>query len=761
MTKISFRLVRSTLLASAMLVPVTAYAADDAPDAAPGEIVVTARYRDESIQQVPIAITAVSGASLNERGIHNLQDLSATIPSVDFRTSASNKDRSVFVRGVGTISTSPGVESSVSTVVDGVVLARPGQATLDVGEVSRIEVLRGPQGTLFGKNSSAGVINVVTAAPSEAFHAYTEGTATTDEEYRLKAGVTGSIASNVTARIDGLYAKYDGNVRNLNTGSKVNGYERYGVRGKIEARPTETLKLSLAGDYLHSYDDATSVYTSTSQTAYPTGTVTNSAPLAAFLSGAGITPSGSNRELSTNFDTNVRDKNYGGSLTGELQLGDYSITSITAYREWKNRQHQDNDGLSQLSATFPQIEDYGKLASSQLSQELRLTSPKGGLIDYVVGAYYMRAKTDETYTRTVTRLISGTAVPVTGVANYGVLSKNYAVFGEANLNFTSWLRAFAGYRSIWDDLSYYHERTSTNDPTNSGSSSLDITSIRAYHQSQGSTSQRGDSYRGGIQADVTSATHAYFTYGRGYKGPAYNVYFNMRSLNATTPLDEIVLKPETSDSFEAGIKGTALDGQVTYAVAVYHTKFHNYQANYNDVVGGAQVTRLINAGTVESKGVELEFGLHPIPGLSLDTSLAYTDARVVHFNCPVGAPTSCDIDGQPLPFAPKWKLYSNLSYRFALTDSLNLEIQSDVLLKSKTQYSLTQTPSTVQPGYVIWNASVALLGADDSWQVRGFVKNLTNRHYATLLANGVLAGTSRFVPRDDKRYGGIMLRKGF
>jgi iron complex outermembrane receptor protein len=765
MTVSPIRAARAFLLASAVLIPATAYA-DEAPAdttaSVPGEIVVTARYRDESIQQVPIAITAVSGQSLNDRGIHNLQDLSATIPSVDFRTSASNKDRSVFIRGVGTISTSPGVESSVSTVVDGVVLARPGQATLDVGEVSRIEVLRGPQGTLFGKNASAGVINVVTAAPSDQFHAYAEGTATTDDEYRVKAGVTGALAENVTARIDGLYANYAGNVRNVYTGHKVNGYERYGVRGKIEARPTDTLKLTLAGDYLHSYDDTNGgVYAATSQTAYPTGTVTNNAALASFLTGQGITASKSNRKASTSFDTDVRDKNYGGSLTADLELGDYTVTSITAYRQWKNRQHQDTDGLSQLSATFPQIEDWGKLSSSQFSQELRLTSPKGKFIDYVVGAYYMRAKTDEDYTRTTTRLLSGVSVPVTGVADYGVLSNNYAVFGEANLNFTSWLRAFAGYRSTWDDLSYYHQRVSSNDPTNSGASSLDVTSIRAYHKSQGSTSQRGDSYRGGIQADITPDTHAYFTYSHGYKGPAYNVYFNMRSLNATTPLDEIVLKPETSDSYEIGVKGTALDHTITYALAVYQTKFHNYQANYNDVVAGAQVTRLINAGTVESKGVELDFGLHPIPGLSLDTSLAYDDAKVVNFNCPVGAPTSCDVNGQPLPFAPKWKLYSNLSYRFALSDSLDLEIQSDVSLKSKTQYSLTETPSTIQPSYVIWNASVALLGADDGWQMRGFVKNITNQHYATLLANGGLAGTVRFVPRDDQRYGGVMLRKDF
>lgn len=761
MTMTPLRAARTLLLASAVIFPAAAYA-DEAPESTSGEIVVTARYRDESLQQVPIAITAVSGESLNDRAIHNLQDLSATVPSVDFRNGASNKDRTVFVRGVGTISTSPGVESSVSTVLDGVVLTRPGQATLDIGEVSRIEVLRGPQGTLFGKNASAGVISVVTAAPSQQFHAYAEGSATTDEEYRIKAGVTGGIAPNVAARIDGLYANYDGNVRNVTTGNEVNGYERYGARAKIEATPTDTLKLTLSGDYLYSHDTTPSgVYARTSQIAYPTGAVTNSPALAAFLASKGITAGPENREVSTDFDTDVRDKNYGGSLTAEWGLGDYTVTSITAYREWKNRQHQDYDALSQLSATFPEGDDYGIVNNHQFSQELRLTSPKGKFIDYVVGAYYLHAKTDEVYTRTLTRLISGAENVVTGVANYGVKSDNYALFGEANLNFTPWLRAIAGYRSTWDDLGYYHVRTSTNDPTNSGATALDVAGIRAYHNSAGSTSTRGDSYRGGLQADFLPGNQAYFTYSRGYKGPAYNAYFNMRSLNATTPLDEIALKPETSDSFEGGIKGSALNHQITYALAVYSTKFHNYQANYNDVVGGAQVTRLINAGTVQTKGVELDFGLRPIPGLSLDTSVAYTDAKVLNFICPEGAPSSCNINGQVLPFAPKWKLYSNAAYRFALSNSLDLEVQSDITLKSRTQYQLTQTPGTIQPGYYIWNASVALIGTTGDWQLRGFVKNITNQSYSNFLANGTLAGIVRYVPRDDKRYAGIMLRKDF
>nr|WP_260929665.1 TonB-dependent receptor plug domain-containing protein [Novosphingobium sp. 9] len=382
-------LARTLLLLGAAIAPLalaTPALADDAaaqgeqPSAGVndnGEIIVTSRYRNETLQNVPIAISAVSGQTLNDRQINNVQDLSAIVPSVSFRDGASNKDRTIFIRGVGTISTSPGVESSVSTVVDGVVLTRPGQATLDVGEVERIEVLRGPQGTLFGKNASAGVVNIVTAGPSEQFHAYAEGTATTDQEYRLKAGVTGGIAPGITARIDGLYANYRGNVRNLTNGDHVNGYERYGARGKIEAKPTDNLTLTLAGDYLHSHDTTSNgVYQSVSQIAYPTGTVTTSAGLASVLAAEGITPGTDNRDAATDFNTNVTDKNYGGSLTAVLNLGQYTVTSITAYREWKNRQHQDYDGLATLTAAFPEGEDLGTVNMHQFSQELRLASPR-------------------------------------------------------------------------------------------------------------------------------------------------------------------------------------------------------------------------------------------------------------------------------------------------------------------------------------------------------------------------------------------------
>lgn len=155
--------------------PTTATPKAATPAADTGEdVVVTARFRNESLQSVPIAITAVSGQSLAERQLNTVENIAATIPAVGFRSGASNKDRTIFIRGVGTITTSPGVEPSVSTVLDGVVLTRPGQSTLDLGEVERIEVLRGPQGTLFGKNASAGVVNIVTRNPTDEFRMFGE-----------------------------------------------------------------------------------------------------------------------------------------------------------------------------------------------------------------------------------------------------------------------------------------------------------------------------------------------------------------------------------------------------------------------------------------------------------------------------------------------------------------------------------------------------------------------------------------------------------
>ena len=712
-----------------------------------GEIVVTARHRQESLQKVPVAVSVVNGALAASRNLNDLQDISSNVPTVDFRNGASNKDRTLFIRGLGTITTSPGVEPSVSTVVDGVVLARPGQATADLLDLDHIEVLRGPQGTLFGKNASAGVINIVTKTPTDAFRAYAEGAYYEGDEYRVKGGVSGQILPGLDGQIAVVTSGYAGNVFNRATDERVNGYRHDGGRAKLVATPTDTLTLTFSADYMHSVDTVpTGVWQSATRQNYKAAPAT-SAPIAASLAAAGITPSLDNASISTNLNSSVHDNNGGLSLQADWKLGPDTLTSITAYRRWDNKQIQDYDQLSAISTGVPQVADHGDVKFWQFSQELRITSPKGGFFDYVAGLYYMHAADKEVYRRDATALTGGVLVSNDGVAQYGTTGDNYAIYGEGDINFTKSFRAIIGVRGILDDLSYNHERTST-------AAATGIQPTIGLHD--GSVQKTGYGDRMGLQYDINPSADVYFTYSHGYKGPAYNVFFNFLA-----PRDTIALNPETSNSYEIGLKGSALDHRVQASLAAYITDFDNYQANFTDTAGGALVTRLINAGTVSSKGIEGDLSAHPIHDLSLSFSFARTDAKVDHFNCPANAPSSCDIDGKVLPFAPKWKLDADARYLIRASDAINLEVATDYGWQSATQYSLAETPDTIQPAYGVWNASAALLGTKGDWSVRLLVKNILDQHYSPYIAYGDLGGVVHWVPRDDHRYFGVIVHKDF
>ncbi|MBC9033053.1 TonB-dependent receptor [Sphingomonas sp. JC676] len=747
---------RLSALAGAALAGIAPAYAQEAPASDPqvvqdnGEIVVTARFREESLTDVPIAITALKGDTLASRNLNTLQDIAQTVPTVDFRAGSSNKDRSTFIRGIGTITTSPGVEPSVATVIDGVVLARPGQSTLDLLDIERIEILRGPQGTLFGKNASAGVINIVSKEPAKELGFNAQLGAYEGGEYRVRLGASGPIGDDWGFAVTGLFGGFKGNVRNVTTGDWVNGYDRLGGRGKLVYQPADNLKFTLAGDYVFTYENVpTGVFVATSRVAFPTGAVTPNADLAAILAASGIVANADNTKVAPSFDADVRDKNFGGSFTAEIGLGDHTLTSITAYRKWRNRQHQDWDSTGTLTAATASGEDIGKVDSDQFSQELRLTSPKGKLIDYVVGLYYFHTVARERYQRSVTRLVGGAPVSDLGVANYRTDLDNYSVFGEANINFTPQFRAILGGRLIHDDLAYEHSRVAT--------TATGVAGIRPSFASAGSTKRTDYSLRAGLQYDVSARINLYATYSRGYKGPAYNVFFNMQAFDVNP------LAPETSDSFEAGLKGSAGNGTLTYSLAAFLTKFHGFQANFQDTYLGTLVTRLINAGDVSSRGVEGDITVRPIRNLTLSGAFAYNDAHIDSFLCPASAGGACaNVDGRPLPFAPKWKFHVDGNYHVPITDTLGVDLQSDFSWKDDTQYSITQTPDTIQPAYGIWNASVGLVSdAGKGWEVRAVIKNIANQHYSPAIAYGAVAGVSRFVPRDNSRYVGVNANLNF
>ncbi len=229
-------------------------AADDS-----GDIIVTAQKRSERLQDVPVAVSVVSGAAIDNLGRTSLEGAQYLVPSLNFVKAGTALNQTLFLRGIGTTTLSIAVEPSVSTVLDGVVLSRSAEAFSDLVDIERIEVLRGPQGTLFGKNASAGVINIVSKRPGKELGGFVEGSYffSNGAEYRVRGALDLPFDANVRTRTTAFYDKYDGNVFNQapNVNSRVNGYEHYGVRSLLEADAGENVRITLIGDYHHNNDD--------------------------------------------------------------------------------------------------------------------------------------------------------------------------------------------------------------------------------------------------------------------------------------------------------------------------------------------------------------------------------------------------------------------------------------------------------------------------------------------------------------------------
>ena len=543
-----------------------------------------------------------------------------------------------------------------------------------------------------------------------------------------------------------LKGEYDGNVQNTYLNRKVNGYDRTGGRVKVEMATGKDAKLTLIGDYTKADD-----------TGIRGPFVRSSAAIAAAI--APIVPGLENRSVSTDVLERVDDKNSGLSAQLDWKMGGNAMTWISAYREWKNTQFQDIDGTAPvpLNSQIAQLSDRGDLKSTVLTQELRLASAKGGFFDYVAGLYYMRNKTDETYRRDVVRC-SGTlanlangltpcAAPLNdfGRAEYGTLSKSASLFGEGSLNFSKDLRGIVGLRYTDDDLSYYHSRTSTAPAAIPG-----VQPNRA--PAAASTNERGVSGRVGPQFDVTKDLSVYATYSKGYKGPAYNAFFNMQ------PNQEVALSPETSKGYELGLKSTLLDNRMRFNVAVFDTKYKGYQANFPDLVAGTVVTRFINAGDVSTKGVEIDMEAKLSRQFTVALAVANTKARVDRFNCPTGA-TCPNLNGSPLPSAPDWKGALRANWWSNIGTELRLDVGADYTYSSAVQYDLSTSTNTIQPTYRIYNGTVSLSDPSKGWRVTLVGKNLGDKSYSSFLLPG--GNTQRSVPRDDERYFGVSARFEF
>lgn len=735
------------------------------------EIIVTSQKVEENVQDVPIAITAVSGDRLTQAVVFSLENISTVIPSVTFRKGTTSANSAIVMRGVGTISFSVAAEPSVSTVVDGVVLSRSGQAFMDLVDLERLEVLRGPQGTLFGRNASAGLVNIVSKGGTDTFEAEASADWFEGEEYRLRAAISGPLGENLSARLTGFYGSFDGNITNINGGrnNTVNGYERHGVRGIMDYDDGAN-KVRLIADYYKANDDCC---------ADVTGVSRGNAAQDAELGLPGGPAQGENqRFINHNLVTRTEDEQWSLTATGDFEISDtHTLSAVLGYRNWFNRELREGDFLPRALVGVGELHDNGVVKTEQLSAEIRIASDQTKPFFYQAGVFAWQSDNTQDFTRNNVTCASSTlpatasgARPCnltdtvntlfpTATSRSEVRSQNFAVFSQATYRFTEQLSLTGGLRYTWDDLQFTHTRApavnrttglpATGPGTNGNpAGGLIANGGNGTNTSAGSTTNGNLSGRAVIQFEPTEDIMLYGSYTRGYKGPAFNVFFNHTAPNNARPIDE-----ELSDSFEIGVKSQFLDNRVQLNVAAFSVEYDGFQANNFVLINGATVSNLTNAGTVKSEGFEADLVVNPVGGLNLRASAAYADARVKEFNPNPLTNAPSAINGTQLPLAPKFVYTLGGDYTADLGDAAVLYLNTDYRHTSR-QFSDLGEAGPIDP-YGIWNASIGFSDPDDNYRVTFHARNITDNSYVLL---NVENGRRLQIPRDADRYFGISLR---
>lgn len=738
------------------------------------EIVVTAQKREESVQDVPIAVNVLTSDKIESAHAVGFENLQQLIPSVSFRKGNTNRNSAAVIRGIGTISFSTAAEPSVSTVVDGVVMGRSGQAFTDLYELERLEVLRGPQGTLFGKNASAGVINITTKKPSDEFEGNIDISAFEDDEYRLKGRVSGPLSDNVRASLTAFKGDFDGYITNVFNGDTIQGYDRQGFRGMLEWDVSENVEvLFIAEDY--SADDDCCADLSLLPNGRDPSSIANP-------SSNGIVNGVADLDLNQrlvdhDLTTRTIDDSTSASMQITAELGDLTLTSITAYRDWDNTEVREGDFTSNagdvpqpvdFSSTFFQLHDVGIQSWSQFSQELRIASSNDNDLTWQAGIFYWNLESDRSFRRDAScqvhpnnagilaanpglTCLSTDIVAATAV--FDTEFENLSVFGEGSYALTDRLDVIFGARYTDDEVSFNHRRIN-DDPF--GRRGVGVRGAVNNSDFTGSTSETDTSGKIGLTYAAGDSGLLYATYSQGYKGPAFNVFYNQARAN-TLPISS-----ESSAQIELGYKLST--GNLFANFTVFATDIEDLQANNIDTSLGTATTTLTNAGDISTQGIEVDFIWQPSANFQLTGGIASIDAEIDKFNCPVGVPASActDRSGLDVPFSPDLKYTIGANYVMYL-DAMNVIFDASFVHTDEQVAGLPSNtgvsgPEVLLPDYDMLNASVSFSFSDDQYRLSLIGKNLGDESYVTTFSGD---GFRYQIPRDAQRYFGVSFRANF
>ncbi len=760
-----------------------------------GEIVVTAQKRSERLQEVPAAVAVYTGEQIERSAAINMEGLLNQVPGVTFHKGDIPFNTSLFLRGVGTINFALGAEPSVGYVLDGVVMGTSGQAFGDLFDVARMEVIPGPQGTLFGKNSSAGVINVVSVMPRKTYDAAVDVAYFEGNEQRTRASVDLPVSDNFLTRTTVFMGRYDGNLTNLyqpsvNSGtSKINGYDHRGIRSIWKWNASDALKFTFIGDWRESNDNCCAFVTGTPPGTPPGTSATIAGALQSILAGSSY-QGDKTRTVDDSLVTQSLERERGLSLQTDWSNGGYTLTNILAYRYWWFNEIREGDNLPVTAAyvggAFGMVHDIGPQTTSTLTEEVRIASPADQFFEYVGGLFYYHNVQNRYFQRNDMVCTSTTLAPdATGLApcqpgastyiapaasaTFGSTAVSVAAYGQGTLHFSDTFRGIVGLRETHDELTQSHNYTLS--PIGGGgviAANCTPQPNCLPFQGSGSTSRSNLSGKAGVQWDVTHDEMTYLTWARGYKGPAYNVYFNQNNLQSAP------LAPETSTAYELGLKSTLLGGEAYLNADVFREEFRNFQANSPTVLNGVVITQLTNAGSVVSQGFEFTGAAHVSSAWNINGGITYADAHVTNFNAPAGAnPHAVAASGSALPFAPKFKGNVGTDYTWSAGLPFDLTLASDYSYQSVQYADFATCTTSYCPnggenpylrlhGYGMWNASLAFSDHDHRMTLTAIVKNISNTSYASFAQTGGPGGSIQyFVPRDANRYYGIEFHAKF
>ena len=718
-------LLTSTVLAGALFAGAAANAQDAAPSgpvaaAAPpaddgiADIVVTAQKREDRVQSIPVAVTALDQSTLASATITNLRDIAARVPSlVVDSVGAGPSAAAISIRGISFEDIEKSFDPAVGVVVDGVFIGTNTGQLLDSFDLERLEVLRGPQGTLFGRNTIAGVINVTRTRPTEDFGARGSFSYANYNTKRGRLVVnSGTLGGIVALKAFGFYDNTDGYYHNVTKNKREGQYET--LTGGISAliTPSDNIKVLLT--YEHERERGETIVASLSETGKDLICIAPGAP--GFATPQECNRGGlPNHGLYTTFSeipTPVRNDTDAVTANIDVDLGGgFSLASVTGWRRNKESVTQDFDATS---AQF--FETLRQQKYHQISQELRIVGDITDSLNLLVGGYYFDSnyKLDQRTTLGAV-LAGGSPAELRQYVDHSTTS--YAGFADARYKLTSRLTLGAGIRYTHDKKEIFNNYgrigalVRLSQPGFDGKSCVEVTGllfpgVPAYGAANDCSGSKGFNkftYRGNVDYQITPSKLLYVSYSKGFRSGG----FNGRASSATTlgPYE-----PETVDAYEAGLKADWLDRHLRTNIAVYHTKYNNKQ---EEIVqpsppgsSSPQETVVKNASSARINGVEIEAIAQPSRNLSFRGSFSYTDAKFdSFFNDVVGltpgsAPDNIpdDVSTLTLRRAPKFQWSAGFDYTREIGNG-TLDVSSTLRVQSKYQTCIT-VGKPVTPGQV-------------------------------------------------------------